>query len=38
MPEMRAASGKDKDKYFRGDELPTTAQASAVTPSAPAAR
>jgi hypothetical protein len=37
MPEMRAASGKDKDKYFRGDELPTTAQASA-TPAAAAAR
>jgi hypothetical protein len=32
MPEMRAASGKDRDKYFRGDELPTTAQASATPP------
>jgi hypothetical protein len=38
MPEMRAASGKDKDKYFRGDELPTTAQASVTaSPTSPSA-
>ena len=29
MPEMKAANAKEKDKYFRGDELPTpTVQAS----------
>ncbi len=37
MPEMRAASGKEKDKYFRGDELPTTAQASVTGSPTPAA-
>ena len=41
MPEMRAANtapnGKEKDKYFRGDELPTVAQAKAVPPAATSA-
>jgi len=31
MPEMRAENLKEKDKYFRGDVLPTVAQAS-LTP------
>jgi hypothetical protein len=35
MPEMKAAdakSAKDKTKYFRGDELPTTTEHAALTP------
>jgi hypothetical protein len=35
MPEMKAVdskSAKDKTKYFRGDELPTTTEHAALTP------
>ena len=41
MPEMRAANsapnGKDKEKYFRGDALPTVAQAKVTPDGAPGA-
>jgi len=32
MPEMKAANAKEKDKYFRGDELPAPAVQAALTP------
>jgi hypothetical protein len=32
MPEMRAANAKEKGKFFRGDELPTTAVRASLTP------
>ena len=35
MPEMKAAiedASKEKDKYFRGDELPTATVQAALTP------
>jgi hypothetical protein len=35
MPEMKAANTKEKDKYFRGDELPTTQIKASLTPAAP---
>jgi len=34
MPEMRDANAKEKNKFFRGDELPTTAVKAALTPAA----
>ena len=38
MPEMKAASAKNKDKFFRGDELPATTVKANLTPaSVPAA-
>ena len=37
MPEMKAANVKEKDKYFRGDELPTTQIKASLTPAAPPA-
>jgi hypothetical protein len=39
MPEMRSANAKEKDKFFRGDELPGSAVKASLTPtttSAPA--
>ncbi len=39
MPEMRSANAKEKNKFFRGDELPGTAVKASLTPtttSAPA--
>ncbi len=35
MPEMKAANTKEKDKYFRGDELPGTIVKASLTPTAP---
>ena len=35
MPEMKAAdqkAGKDKPKYFRGDELPVATTQASLTP------
>ncbi|HEY6769218.1 MAG TPA: putative glycoside hydrolase [Candidatus Sulfotelmatobacter sp.] len=32
MPEMKAANAKEKDKFFRGDELPTASVQAALTP------
>jgi hypothetical protein len=32
MPEMRAANAKEKDKYFRGDEIPAPAMQAALIP------
>ncbi len=32
MPEMKAANAKQKDKFFRGDELPTPSVQAALTP------
>jgi hypothetical protein len=32
MPEMKAANAKEKDKYFRGDELPAPTVQAALTP------
>jgi hypothetical protein len=32
MPEMRAANAKEKDKFFRGDELPGTSVKASLTP------
>ena len=41
MPEMKAAGAKpgatEKDKFFRGDELPTAPVRAALTPATPAA-
>jgi hypothetical protein len=34
MPEMRDANAKEKNKFFRGDELPTTTVKAALTPAA----
>ena len=34
MPEMRAANAKEKDKFFRGDELPGTTVKASLTPTA----
>ncbi|MGB8595525.1 MAG: putative glycoside hydrolase [Candidatus Sulfotelmatobacter sp.] len=34
MPEMRAANAKEKDKFFRGDEIPETAVKASLTPTA----
>jgi hypothetical protein len=34
MPEMRAANAKEKDKFFRGDELPGAAVKASLTPTA----
>ena len=32
MPEMKAADLKEKDKYFRGDELPGATIKASLTP------
>jgi hypothetical protein len=32
MPEMKAANARQKDKFFRGDELPTPSVQAALTP------
>jgi len=32
MPEMKSANAKEKDKYFRGDELPAPTVQAALTP------
>jgi hypothetical protein len=32
MPEMRSANAKEKDKFFRGDELPGTSAKASLTP------
>jgi len=32
MPEMKAANAKEKDKFFRGDELPAPSVQAALTP------
>jgi hypothetical protein len=32
MPEMREANAKEKNKFFRGDELPTTTVKATLTP------
>jgi hypothetical protein len=32
MPEMKAANAKEKDKYFRGDELPSPTVQASLTP------
>jgi hypothetical protein len=32
MPEMKSANAKEKDKYFRGDELPIPTVQAALTP------
>jgi len=32
MPEMKAANAKEKDKFFRGDELPIASMHAALTP------
>ncbi len=32
MPEMKAANAKEKEKYFRGDELPGAAVKASLTP------
>jgi len=32
MPEMKTANAKEKDKFFRGDELPVTTTQAALTP------
>ena len=32
MPEMKSANAKEKDKYFRGDELPAPVVQAALTP------
>jgi hypothetical protein len=32
MPEMKSANAKDKDKFFRGDELPVPTTQAALTP------
>jgi hypothetical protein len=32
MPEMRSANAKEKDKFFRGDELPRTLVRAGMTP------
>jgi hypothetical protein len=32
MPEMRSANAKEKDKFFRGDELPGTSVKASLTP------
>jgi hypothetical protein len=32
MPEMKSANAKDKEKYFRGDELPAPTTQAALTP------
>jgi hypothetical protein len=34
MPEMRDANAKEKNKFFRGDELPTTSVKAALPPAA----
>jgi hypothetical protein len=34
MPEMRDANAKEKNKFFRGDELPPTTAKAALTPAA----
>ena len=34
MPEMRDANAKEKNKFFRGDELPTTTVKAVLTPAA----
>ena len=34
MPEMKAANAKEKDKYFRGDELPGVTVKASLTPAA----
>ncbi|HZW93331.1 MAG TPA: putative glycoside hydrolase [Candidatus Eremiobacteraceae bacterium] len=34
MPEMKAANTKEKDKFFRGDELPTATVKASLTPAA----
>ena len=36
MPEMRAANAKEKDKFFRGDELPGTLVKANLAPAVPA--
>ncbi len=36
MPEMRSANAKEKDKFFRGDELPGAAVKASLTPGIPA--
>ena len=36
MPEMRAANGKEKEKFFRGDELPAAGKAEPVASVKPA--
>ena len=38
MPEMRAANQKEKEKYFRGDELPGTAVKASLAPTGVPAR
>ncbi|MGC1449457.1 MAG: putative glycoside hydrolase [Candidatus Sulfotelmatobacter sp.] len=35
MPEMKAANAKEKDKFFRGDELPVASTQAALTPATP---
>jgi len=35
MPEMKTANVKEKDKYFRGDELPTTMAKASLTTASP---
>ena len=32
MPEMKSANAKEKDKFFRGDELPVARTQAALTP------
>jgi hypothetical protein len=32
MPDMKSENAKQKDKYFRGDELPTGTVQAALTP------
>ena len=34
MPEMRDANAKEKNEFFRGDELPITTVKAALTPAA----
>src|SRR5467141_4201923 len=36
MPEMKTANAKEKDKFFRGDELPGAAVKASLAPGAPA--
>jgi hypothetical protein len=36
MPEMRSGNAKEKDKFFRGDELPGAAVKASLAPSTPA--
>ncbi len=32
MPEMKAANAKEKEKYFRGDEITSTTMKASLTP------